>query len=1197
MPDQIGSYCLAQLPGHVRSALPGVLGTMDHFDPLIKPIQPDERLYSGLVAGLSPELESLSQQLVEMQRNHSPSETAAARGEVLLQALARAQADPGSPPETRAALQGALAIAYQQHPGGDRTRQMEAALAACEEALQVYTLALYPSQYASTQVTLGNVYRERALGVQRDNLERAIACFREALRVFTQADLPYEYALAQHGLGQTYQQRIEGERQDNLEQALTCCHAALCVRTREAFPFEHAATLHILGSAAILRVAGERRANLEQAIACFRQAATLFTLEAFPREYAQGQLALATAYSQRINGEQRDNLEQAITYCHEALRVYTLDTSPLEYARVQNNLCLAYWQRIAGERRDNLERAIACNREGLRVYTLDNYPFQYAMLQNNLGAVYLIRVAGERRDNLEQTIGCYREAMRAWTLDAFPYQYAKVQNNLGEAYQHRLAGEQRANLEQAIACYHEAMRVWTLEALPQDYAMVQRNLGATYQIRLEGDHLENLSLALTAHRESLRIYTLDAFPSEHRQVQLDCAETQALREDWEGTHDAYVAARKAETLLVALGAGAVGRDAVLKEGREAAIHDGFALARLDKIAEAAVAIEQGRASGLAESIQFTTADPQRISNAERRLRYTTAHQAFIASQALLQAPLSAGLDEDGQRYLMLERTAAYRETRAAFAAVREEIRTARDPANFLADTLDDAIILQAAERCGPGHALVYLAASPWGGVAVAALSSQPERSLSARFVALALPALTEAFVRTLIETHLADSEYITGGFDCAQRGNVFVLLQLWPGTTFREKADALHTACFIGAQTGTIDSAAQEVLALVELAPFFDQALTTLSAENISLLACTLNHVVLQRELQHCQSALRETMLQPLVVWLQTAGVSSLTLVPCGRLAAFALQGTLLRDGRTLGETLPTSIAPSARSLLHDEQTRAPRTGVYALGNPYPTQQNLRWGEAEAFTLAELGKRLERFASVKVQWQASRAWLIEALHTGLVVNASCHGVFDTQNFLRSRLILAHEEELTLADLLSDQVDLRGLRLLILSACQTAILDLQGARDEVRSLAAGMLQAGASAILASLWSVDDRATYLLMVRFALEWFPQMHTEPPAIALARAQRWLRTVTNQELLLWQATISSLAVKASHQATRSTAVANGHALVSSAHLAAVRGRANRFDALQAQEIIQSSAEELAPGNCPYADPYYWAGFQITGW
>ena len=60
---------------------------------------------------------------------------------------------------------------------------------------------------------------------------------------------------------------------------------------------------------------------------------------------------------------------------------------------------------------------------------------------------------------------------------------------------------------------------------------------------------------------------------------------------------------------------------------------------------------------------------------------------------------------------------------------------------------------------------------------------------------------------------------------------------------------------------------------------------------------------------------------------------------------------------------------------------------------------------------------------------------------------------------------------------------------------------------------------------------------------------------------------------------------------------VASDHASQNIDHLVAVRGRANRFDAIQAQEIVQSSAEELVPGDCPYADPYYWAGFQITGW
>ena len=1162
-------------------------------------IQPDERSYGIFAPGLLPELEPLRQALVEMQYGVAPNATATARIALLQQALAgaRKQDDPAKTSETRAALQSALAIAYQQCLDGDRTRLMEAALGMCQEALQIYTLEQYPYQYASLQVTLGNVYRDRAVGAQRDNLDLSVSSYLAALLVYTLDEYPYEYAQAQDGLGQTYQLRIAGERRENLEQAIHSCHAALDVRTLEAFPFEHAQTLLVLGSAYIRRVAGERRDNLKQAINYFRLAAVVFTLEAFPVEYAHGQQNLASAFSQRINGEQRDNLEQAITCCHQALRVYTLETLPVEYARVHTNLCLAYWQRIAGERRDNLEQAIISCHEGLRVTTLHDSPFQYARLQNNLGAVYLVRVAGERRDNLEQAIACYREALQVWTLEAFPYQYVKIQNNLGEAYQHRLAGERSDNLERSLAYYREALHIWTLDAMPQDYAMAQRNLGETYQKRIKGDRQENLNLALASHQEALRIYTLDAFPLEHRQLQLDCAETQVLREDWVAAHGAYVAARKAENLLVALGAGAVGRDAILKEGRDAAIRDGFALARIGRVGEAAVTIERGRASGLAEAMQFNAADPDRITNTERRNRYTTTRQAFVAAQATLQSELAADLGEDDQRHIMLERTAIYRAARAAFDVVIEEIREARDPADFLLDTLDAAMILKAAEFCGTRHALVYLAATPAGGFAVGAFASHLGTHTSSRFASLALPSLTEGFVSALIETHLDETEYVTGGFDCAQRGNCHILLQNWPGATFREQAGALHMACTARRHTGTLDTAAQFVLSVPELASLVDHTLTTLSEGSRSLLANTLNHAVLQHELQHCQPALREAALEPLVAWLHEAGIRSLTLVPCGSLAAFPLEGTLLSDGRTLGETLPTSIAPSARALLRERRANSSRTGIYALGNPYPTQQHLRWGEAEAFALAELGNNMQQFSSVKVQWQATRNWLLDALQTGLVVNASCHGIFDSQNFMRSRLILAHEEELTLADMLSDHADLRGLRLLILSACQTALLDLQGARDEVRSLAAGMLQAGAAAILASLWAVDDRATYLLMVRFALEWFPKMNDVPPAIVLANAQQWLRTVTNRELQAWQSFTFSMPIAINQPATGTEISADEYAPVNEAQLVAVRGRANRFDAAQAQDIIQADAEELAPDACPYADPYYWAGFQITGW
>ncbi|HCF87378.1 MAG TPA: hypothetical protein DEV72_19505, partial [Ktedonobacter sp.] len=142
----------------------------------------------------STDLETVMQHFAEIKRRGLPYETAAARIELLQKILAQMRADSEGSSEVRASFQHELAIASLEHLNAERIQQVDIALGACEEALQFYTLAHYPSQYASVQVTLGNVYRERAVGIRRDDLERAVACYQEALRVSTLADSPYEYA-------------------------------------------------------------------------------------------------------------------------------------------------------------------------------------------------------------------------------------------------------------------------------------------------------------------------------------------------------------------------------------------------------------------------------------------------------------------------------------------------------------------------------------------------------------------------------------------------------------------------------------------------------------------------------------------------------------------------------------------------------------------------------------------------------------------------------------------------------------------------------------------------------------------------------------------------------------------------------------------------------------------------------------------
>ena len=126
------------------------------------------------------------------------------------------------------------------------------------------------------------------------------------------------------------------------------------------------------------------------------------------------------------------------------------------------------------------------------------------------------------------------------------------------------------------------------------------------------------------------------------------------------------------------------------------------------------------------------AEPSRISDRSRRARYEDARERFITAQAALHSPidldtgvLSADSETRGilidqaRRNANVARTAAFHQAKAAFDAVVAEICAAQDPPDFLNTVIEPAMILSTAEQGGQGHALVYLAATPWGGVAVA----------------------------------------------------------------------------------------------------------------------------------------------------------------------------------------------------------------------------------------------------------------------------------------------------------------------------------------------------------------------------------------------------------------------------------------------------------------------------------------------
>ena len=144
--------------------------------------------------------------------------------------------------------------------------------------------------------------------------------------------------------------------------------------------------------------------------------------------------------------------------------------------------------------------------------------------------------------------------------------------------------------------------------------------------------------------------------------------------------------------------------------------------------------------------------------------------------------------------------------------------------------------------------------------------------------------------------------------------------------------------------------------------------------------------------------------------------------------------------------------------------------------------------------------------------EASKNSVIEKLPYYTYLHFSCHGVYDWKDILTSGLVLAESNTLTLSEIISPAVDLNNTRLVVLSACETGLIDLEDTPEEYVGLPAGFIQSGVPGVISSLWAVDDMATSLLIERFY--YYHLNEKMYPSRALREAQIWLSNITRADL-----------------------------------------------------------------------------------
>ncbi|MFM7906387.1 MAG: CHAT domain-containing protein, partial [Microcystis sp.] len=177
---------------------------------------------------------------------------------------------------------------------------------------------------------------------------------------------------------------------------------------------------------------------------------------------------------------------------------------------------------------------------------------------------------------------------------------------------------------------------------------------------------------------------------------------------------------------------------------------------------------------------------------------------------------------------------------------------------------------------------------------------------------------------------------------------------------------------------------------------------------------------------------------------------------------------------------------------------------------------------------------------------------------------SCHGSFNPNKPLESALILAEQEPLTLGKIF--ELNLKKSRLVVLSACETGMIDIKSISDEYIGLPSGFLFAGSQNVVSSLWTVNDLSTAFLMIKFYQILLDSNQQVSMAIALKTAQNWLRNLHREKF-----------------------TSESNKIISK--LDSKKPRMVESYKKIAEQLLLQNTEEY-----PFQNPYYWAAFIASG-
>jgi CHAT domain-containing protein/tetratricopeptide (TPR) repeat protein len=787
---------------------------------------------------------------------------------------------------------------------------------------------------------------------------------------------------------------------------------------------------------------------------------------------------LAAAYRSTEGGDKVENIDKAIGHAEGAVAA-----TPQPFrAGPMMNLAVYIDMRLKGDPTQNYETGVAILREALEEAEHAGDPKVTATVEMNLARTVQMRQRGEKVDNLLEARDLCLHSLRYRTLERDAVDWAHSQLNLG-GIQNDLIPLGAASIEDAEAPLVELVKAdgeigeqWLVGVAYSSLGAVHRDAAARIQRETEriqvgpgraappqGEEARYLTLA----RENLQkgLDLLDAVRNRDV-VGRTLADLAEVADRFEDDDEAVALYRAAVAHVDPRLEPAVARDAGGRLGD-------LLGSRGDWGDAAAAFLKAVEGAELAFHARLDTSDRiqegARAGNLSRWAPYAIARDGDLEKALLvlengrtreLRRRLGTGIGEDQLDPLPAEARHDYESAQAGLAALPIGADS-HEAAHELQRVISAIRELPGQESFGTGLGisdisggveedcpLLFVDPTPYGTLLLLAQLIDGEVHLEARF----LEELTsfDVFMRTA----LGDYERLLREPENAEQEPAAYLAAL-----SNPEADPEH----------------------------------------------------LGRALDYLCNALGELMGRPIAEFVEGIGFSKLTLVPCGPLAFAPMHAFNWEEGGeqvTLLERFDLRSSPSATLQSASIQRAAERSGrdlsLVGLGDPDlgDPRKDLPAAGAEVEEIAELFAHHSGKCAYRAD--ATSTFLRENAPSATHLHLACHGsgsLFSMEGEDAPQLYLADR---VVAD--AELVTLGlGADLTVISACETAVSSLNHQPHEAFSLGVAFLAAGSTVAVASLWTVDDFASAILMTRFYTEML--VSDESPARALRNAQLWLR------------------------------------------------------------------------------------------